>query len=731
MEVRSADLRFSVDETAAFLMNFTGLEMLAEQAILSQRLADSTEGWVAGSQMSALALRGELSLGNEEQAQVLERFVNGLDRSQRYVLDYLLNEVLSREADRIREFLLRTSLLERFNADLCAALCADETDSTVAQSMLEQLERANLFIIPLDDQREWYRYHHLFADVLQKQLLHLHPGLSSELHRRAADWFERQGMLEEAIHHAHCSGEAALACSLVEKYALEIILRGQIATAIRWLDNIPVETLLASPRLCLDRAWALTFTSQTEAAIPYLERAKVVLQDQFDDALPVKSEVLGLQSYQKSIYGQTDEALHLATLALENTPKEDRFLQCSNRMFLASALVRNGKLDEALNEYRLIQSTCQDGDGLAGLALLEADFLQFVAVYLNSRNESDRAIRLLKDAIQTFESASTGNRKAAAPYLYVGLGKILYVGNDLVEAERILKAGLKLDPLSLSLSAIDGWLTLWWVKIGQKDFPAARHILDTLESSVHNCDEKVYRLVKLPSALQDLLEGKIESAAARLRLLGFTDNAEDALVQVSDSELMGWRSNEYFVFARVLAARGKSESSLRVLERIEQAAKDFGMDWLLYRTWVTQATIYYQDNQTDTAMDIMAKLLEQTSRVVYGAVQIYLSTGESVRALLLEAARRDIQPEHVAVLLEAFRHQVWVEAIPDSPESLTEREVEVLRLMSDGLKNQEIADHLVVSLNTVRYHSKNIFGKLCVDNRTAAVSRAREMGLLN
>jgi LuxR family maltose regulon positive regulatory protein len=725
VEVRTADLRFNVDETGGFLDRFAGLP--SPVISLADALNRSTEGWAAGLQMTVIALRTELQAQGGQPGEVLDRLVHELSGSHRYILDYLLDEVLNRESPRVREFLLRTCLLERFNADLCAVLCAEETDATEAQSMLEYLERANLFIIPLDDRREWFRYHHLFADVLQKQLLHAHPGLAPDLHRRAADWFERQGRIEEAIAHAQRSGDPKCPQVLVEKYALEAILRGQIATAVRWLDSLPADALLASPRLCLDRAWALTFTSQTEAAVPYLERAESLQADKPE----IRAEIFGLQSYQKSIYGQTGEALHLAKLALQSTPEKNRFLQYSNRMFLAIALVRNGKLEEALNEYHSLRSACNDPHGLDGLALLEADFLQFVAVYLNARNESQRAIQLLREAIQTFETVSTGNRRTAALHLYIGLGKILYIGNELAEAERVLKTGLVLDPLSLSLAAIDGRLTLWWVKIGQRDYPAARRILVDLEASVRNCDEKINRLVMLPGALQDLLEGNIASATTRLQALGFTDDVDAALARVSDSELMGWRANEYFVYARVLAARGKFRLGLRVLERMAQAARDFGLDWILYRAWITQATIYYQDNQTDTAMEIMAQLLEKTSQAVYGAVQVFLSTGEPARTLLQEARRRGLHIEHVDCLLAAFPPPVQPGPVTGLPEALSEREIEVLLLMADGLKNQEIADRLVVSLNTVRYHSKNIFGKLSVDNRTAAVARARELGLLN
>lgn len=727
IEIRTADLRFKIEETSRFMDRFTGLPSLV--ASLAEVLTHSTEGWAAGLQMMAIALRAEMQVHSGPPAELIEQFMIELNNSHRYILDYLLDEVLNREEMHVREFLLRTCILERFNADLCTVLCTEETSVAAAQSMIETLERANLFIVPLDNQREWYRYHHLFADVLKKQLLHVHPGLEPELHRRAASWLEQNGMIDEAIEHARQTKDAAFMQMLVEKHALGNILRGQITSAARWLNSLSLEVLNSSPRLCLDRAWVLTFTSQTEAAGEFLEHAENLLRDHSEESDPIKCEILGLRSFHKGIYGETTDALRLAELARSLSSETNLFLQCSSRMFLAIALIRNGKFDEAMGEYHFIQSIYQDDQGLAGLALLEADFLQFAAVSLNLRNETKQAIQLLKDAIQNFEQSSNGYRKMASLYLYVGLGKILYASNQLEEAESVLNRGLRIDSLSLSFAAIDGWTTLWWVKIGQRNYYAARSIINNLESSTSHCDEKIRRLVVLPGALQDLLEGKIDSAVKRVKKLGFTDDVDVTLANISDAELMGWRVNEFFVYARTLVAQGKPQLGLRVLDRMAHAAQEKGMDLVLCRMWLNQAIVYSNEHQNNVAMEIMAKLLKKTSRFVFGAAHIYLSTGEPARILLLQAQKQGLYPEHVFYLLSAFPIQVDPEPIPDSPEALSEREIEVLRLMAEGMKNQEIADRLVVSLNTIRYHTKNIFGKLGVDNRTAAVVRARELSL--
>ena len=724
VEVRTADLRFSVQETSDFMGCFGELASFAKQETYLQQLNASTEGWAAGVQLTALALRSEVTHHGGATAALMERFVRELSGSQRFILDYLLEEVLSRETDRTRFFLLHTCLLKRFNSALCAAVMTDTT-ATAAQEMLDYLERANLFLIPLDDGQDWFRYHHLFADVLQKQLLHSHPGLAPELHRRAANWFDGQGMVDEALEHAQSSGDANLALDLVEKHALEAILQGQIATATRWLDMLPAEALLARPRLCLNRAWALTFTSQTEAAVPYLARAA----DLSSEMPSAQAEILGLQSYGKSVYGLTGEAVRLAELGLEISPVDDAFLQCINHLFLASALVRDGKLDEAMQTYHSVRTACQGQHNLAGLALLEVDFLQYAAVFMNARNQAQQARDMLQDAIKNFEAAG-GNRKSATLYLHVGLGKILFIGNQLAEAERALEMGLQLDPLSLSLAAIDGWLTLWWVKIGQGDYPAARRILNDLTPSLRQRDEKILRLFILTSALQDLLEGMTASAVGRMERLGFSDDVDSALEKVSDSELIGWRSNEFLVYARVLAAQGKTALSLRVLARMAQVTREHRLYWIMYRTWITQAMVYFQDHQIDSALEIMARLLEQTARLDSGAVRVYLSAGEPARALLNEAIRRGIQPAHAARLLAEFPPVAAVLKPSDLPEMLTERELDVLRLMAAGLKNQEIGEKLYISLNTIRYHTSNIFGKLGVDHRSAAVARARELNIL-
>ncbi len=724
VEVHTADLRFRLQETARFIGSFAELADFAKLESAVQQLNTSTEGWAAGLQMTALALRSEVARQGHAAAEIMDRFAQELSGAQRFILDYLLEEVLSRETDRTREFLLHTCLLKRFNPALCAAMMPD-TAAAAAQDMLGYLERANLFLILLDDRREWFRYHHLFADVLQKQLLHSYPGLAAELHRRAANWLEAHGMVEDALEQALASTDSGLVLDLVEKHTLPAILQGQIATAMRWLEALPAEALFTRPRLCLDRAWTLTFTSQTEAAAPYLERATALECD----SPATQAEILGLQSYSKGVYGLTCEAVRLAELALEISPVDDAFLQCINRLFLASALVRDGKLDEAMQTYHSVRTACQGQHNLAGLALLEVDFLQYAAVLMNARNQAQQARDLLQDAIKNFEAAG-GNRNSATLYLHVGLGKILFIENQLAEAERALEMGLQLDPLSLSLAAIDGWLTLWWVKIGQGDYPAARRILNDLTPSLRQRDEKILRLFILTSALQDLLEGMTASAVRRMERLGFSDDVDSALEKVSDSELIGWRSNEFLVYARVLAAQGKTSLSLRVLARMAQVTREHRLYWIMYRTWITQAMVYFQDHQIDSALEIMACLLEQTARLDSGAVRVYLSAGEPARALLNEAIRRGIQPAHAARLLAEFP-PVSADLKPsDLPEMLTERELDVLRLMAAGLKNQEIGEKLYISLNTIRYHTGNIFGKLGVDHRSAAVARARELNIL-
>jgi LuxR family transcriptional regulator, maltose regulon positive regulatory protein len=726
-EIRAADLQFSVDETDQFLSRFTGLETLAGQGLLSRQLTDSTEGWAAGLQMSALALRGELSLGNGEQAQVLERFADSLSGSHRYILDYLLDEVLSREPDHVREFLLRTSILERFNADLCAALCTDEMDAASAQSLLEHLERANLFILPLDGKREWYRYHHLFADVLQKQLLHKYPGLAPKLHHRAAVWFEHQNMIDASISHAHQTGDMLLPRTLVERYALGAILRGQFVTAIRWLDSLPAETVMSSPRLCLDRAWILTFTFQTDAAAPYLERAKSLLPDGAGEISPVKSEVLGLQSYRENIYGHSEEAIHLARLAVEYAPEDEQFLQCCSHLFLAGAYAHAGSVDKALQEYQKIWPACRNRQNLAGLALLEVDFLHDLAIYLHAAGEATRAKSLLEQAIREMDAEEL---RPATLYLHVGLGKLFFNDNDLDGSERALEAGLRFDPLALSVGALDGWLALWRVKMAKGERDAARSILEKLEQSTRGCDDKVIHMVVATAALQDLIEKKIDSAARRLEPLGLTDSVDEVLERVSDNELSTWRHNEFYTYARLLLAQQKFENTLKVLARLEGAARAVQMDYLVSRAQLMQAVVHFQCKDVDRAMQIMSPLLERTSRMDSNAARIYLPAGEAGKLLLQEAARRGLHPEHVSHLLAEFPPEIAPVNNPSLPEALTQRELDVLRLMAEGLRNQEIGARLYISLNTIRYHTGNIFGKLGVSSRTAAVVRAREMGIL-
>lgn len=724
VEVHTDDLRFSLQETASFLKYFPEVSGLISEENKLHQLNNSTEGWAAGLQMVALALRREISRHSGDSSKDIEKFIQALGGTHRFIFEYLLEEVLSHETENVRKFLLHTCVLKRFNPAQCVAIMPTVSLSE-ARATLVYLERANLFIIPLDDRQEWYRYHHLFADMLEKQLLHNYPDLPPKIHRQVAIWLDQQGMMDEALEHALASGDNNLALDLLEKHTLETILQGKIASATGWMDRLPQEALMTRPRLCLDKAWALSFTTQTEAAIPYLEQAAILSRQK----PAIQAEILGLKSYGKGVYGLTQQAVHLAQQALDLSPADEPFLLCVNHLFLASALVRDGKLDNAMQTYHSIRSTCKSLHKFASLALIEADFLQYAAALMNASNQGKAAKDLLSKAIRDFE-AKDRNQNAATIHLWVGLGKILYIENQLAEAERVLEMGLQLDPLSLSLASVDGWLTLWWVKIGQGDYPAARRILVDLEPSIRHRDEKINRLFTFTGALQDLLEGNLPSAVRQMEHLGFTEDAGEALAKVSDSELIGWCSNEFLVYARILAAQGKIQPSLQVLERMEKVTSANGLHWIRYRTWITQALVYYQNNQIELAMEIMEPLLKQTSRLDSDATRVYLSAGEPVRALLKEAIVRGIQAEYVALLLAQFSPILPIHQNPNLVENLSEREMEVLHLMAEGLRNQEIGQRLFISLNTIRYHSKNIFGKLEVSSRSAAVARAHELGII-
>lgn len=721
VEVRTDDLRFRPEETSGLLTHFSALPENRTPPALLNRLNTFTEGWAVGLQLTALALRAELAQpGNAEPAGVIQRFVDTLSDSHRYLIDYLLEEVLAHEAPHIHTFLLTTCLLERFNADLCAALGLDD-----AQETLIYLERANLFLMPLDNRREWYRYHHLFAAVLHKQLLHHSPGRAPELHRRAALWFAAQGFIDDALTHALQTGASLLALDIVAQHALPAILTGQLATVARWLDALPAADLLTHPRLCLDRAWLLTFAAQTEAALPYLERAEAL-----EGATPaMQAEILGLRSYHESLAGHPVEAIRLAQQALALTPAEATFLQCSNRLFLAGALAHTGQLAAALQTYQAAQRFSRQSTDLTGLALLEADFLHDLALFLYGQDAARQARLLLEEAIARLESAPPPPQPAAL-FLYTGLGKILLMENQLTAAEQMLEKGLRLDPATMSVGAFDGWLALWRVKLNQGDYPAARRILQQLEPTMPARDPKLARMVLTSSSLQDVLEGQFDQAATRLERLGLSGDATTALADVSDSELLGWRLNEGFTYARLLLSQQRYADSLWVLQRLEHAAQAADVRWILYRARLWQAVVCHQSGRLPQALTILDELLAQTSRIEPNPARLYLEPGEPARILLIEARRCGLQPQHVALLLAEFPPESLPYQGAELPEALTARELDVLRLMAEGLKNQEIGARLFITLNTIRYHTSNIFGKLGVDNRTAAVARARELGIM-
>jgi LuxR family transcriptional regulator, maltose regulon positive regulatory protein len=736
-EVRAADLRFSPGEAATFLNQVMGLQLSAEDIA---ELEGRTEGWIAGLQMAALAMRDHDDVPS---------FIASFMGSNRHVVDYLAEEVLGRQPEELRTFLLETSILDR----MCAPLCNAVTGHTDGQTTLERLEHANLFVIPLDDERRWYRYHHLFADVLRQRLHRAHANLVPSLHKRASGWFEGEGLVVEAIHHALAAQDWERAVRLIEASGIAVVLSQQVQTVLGWIDEIPEELVRKRPALCTIHALALMLSNRPDAAEARLREAERCVRGTptTDEARTILGQIAVIRAAIARSSGDLERCAAMGRKALELLPETEATARerAAAMMNAALAYQVSGNVTPA-NERPLEEaSAAVRASGALIVLLLSITFLARLRT-LQGR---------LRAAAATYEEAATvvsGRNRLrdlvnSAAY-YVGLGDIHREWNDLDAAERYLRRGMHLFTGALMVDAdvvTHGCLSLARVQQARGRGADARATLDDFVNLARQRD------------FFPLLVARGEAARARLALM-----QDDLPTAIKWTEASGLDANdepsypreeEYLTLVRVLIAQGRLDpmssyldDALGILDRLFRTAEGGARMWSVIEILALRALALQAQHDSSEALAALERALALAQPEGY--VRLFVDEGAPMAALLSELlkrrrkgprdARQHAMLGYVRRLLAVFEspHTSTDPPVPGGyargqdqplPEHLTAREREVLELIAAGLSNQEIAAQLFIATSTVKGYVHSIFRKLEVDSRTKAVARARELGFVS
>jgi LuxR family maltose regulon positive regulatory protein len=726
-EVRASELRFTAEETAMLLREATGAD-LAGPAVAA--LAARTEGWAAGLQLAALSLRGQADPAG---------FVAAFSGSHRYVLDYLAGEVLDRQPEEVRAFLLHTSVLER----LCGGLCDAVTGLTGGQVMLEQVERANLFLVPLDEVRGWWRYHYLFADLLRARLQQQHPDRLATLHRNAAAWSEEHGLADDAVRHA----VAAWAARLIERHADALLLRSEGATVQRWLAALPAELVQSRPRLLLARALLAATSGRAEAVEPPLDAAERALagaaravDEPFEPSAGRAASMLANvpalialhRSYLAQFRGDAEATAAFASQALAELGAGERLLNSTVQGFLAAAEWLRGRLAEA--ERAFVSS-------IAGWRAASQPTMTSWGVYQlgqvqRAQGRQDAAVRTYRQTLDIAAASGTSLAPPAGP-AYVGLAEVAYQRNDLDSALRQVTEGIALCRQFLYPAPLaTGLVTLAWIRQAQGDPGGAREAMDEAgQAALGPGVTGLLNPVPTQRARLVLAQGDVAAVARWTRERGIDADDEPSYPQ----------EPEHLVLARVLLAQDRPGPALGLLERLYAAAAAQGRAGSIIEIQPLQALALAVRGDQDAAVDALAQALMLACP--QGYVRVFADEGAPMAALLSrliaaqkagQGAASGVPLGWLAKVLRAFGSNNYAQgagrgnasAVPGLIEQLTARELEILVLLAAGAPNPRIAEQLVISLDTVKKHVSHVLGKLGAANRTEAVARARELGLI-
>jgi LuxR family maltose regulon positive regulatory protein len=751
-ELRQSDLRFTPEEAATFLNDVAGLG-LAPREVTS--LEARTEGWIAGLRLASLAVEGWKRDSSRGLSDSIQQFTG----SHRFILDYLVEEVLEQQSPTVQRFLLETSILERLCGPLCDAVRFERAESqgtlaeaasispepvatdqswldglSPSQQILEYLENANLFIVPLDDERRWYRYHRLFSDLLRKRLQQSPVETVQALHRRASEWFEQEGTSAAAIEHVLDAGDMDRAASLIEGTVEATFMRSEVVTILRWVERLPDDLLRNKPTLCFYHAWALLMSGRSVEAV---EREFLDSTCDQDGDLPgeqMGGRLAALRAYSLLLQGDMPRSAMMSAQALDHLPDSDQFLRSVMAWIQSLARLFEGDLLDGGAELAEVVRIGQE----LGNPLIAVTALCYQARLQSRQGRLYRARETLERAL-LLAADGQGRRLPIASEPLIGLGELWREWNDFDTALEHLTEAIDLAAQWSEVAALDAYGPLARIRAAQGDWKGAQEALErarklALRSESTDVDDRV---VELQQAHLLAMQGDLNRARRWAEKRGLNSDpcakpAPEADQTFVDKHLLKY---EQGVFARVLILEARLEEALSLLDVLLAEARDLDRTDLIIDLQILRALAFEARNDDSEAISALAEALRLAEPGTY--IRVFVDEGQAMAALLRRAASRGVSPTYVVRLLEAFedpgrepREGSFQPRPQPLIEPLSEREIEVLQLLARGMSNPEIAQALFIAVSTVRSHCKSIYAKLEVHKRWDAVQRAQELNLL-
>jgi len=729
-ELRAVDLRFTSSEAANFLNQVMGLNLSSGDIA---ELETRTEGWIAGLQLAAISMRG-----HEDCTGFIKSFTGG----NRLVLDFLIDEVLGQQPESIQNFLLQTAILDRMTGSLCDALTGQEN----GQETLEMLDHANLFIVPLDEERRWYRYHHLFGDLLRQRLRQTQAEQLKELHEKASEWYKQNGLIDQAIEHALKSKDFDQAAYLIQSQIDVLWQRGEHGKLRRWVQALPEDLLLTEPQLGIIHTYYLHTIGEYTTAEQLLQRIEQVLDPHGNgdevtpsleykhlleiDRLKLTGRLSLIRALIYSFDGNVKGIIKQANRALEYLPEQDLTWRNLSGFALGDAHSYLGDM-AASYEARFATLRACEAEGNIFYILLAALKL---ATTLREQGELYRTRNLCNDQVRLAEKYNLAEINMVGCIRTI-LGEVLAEFNDLDRAIQHARQGVKIAEGGQNLVFLSmSYLYLMRVLFSKKDLAGAEEVFDKVLRLERKMTIPIWVSSQMASwqvkfwLLQDDLEA-ISNWADKREILVYDDqHTHEGIDHLS--------MIDHIVYARVLIAQARMEETIQLLRHLYKTAKRSGRISRSIEIKMLEALAYQSTGQTEQAMETFGHVLNLAEPK--GFIRTFVDEGPPMAHLLYEALSQGISPEYVQRLLAAFPVTEQDEDTSTKPqvdqsgliEPLSDREIDVIQLIAKGLTNQEISNKLFLSMHTVKTHTRNIYSKLGAHHRAEAVAKARAFGIL-